>query len=105
MSTENVMDFFTTLGFEETDIEDGLTALFFELNSDGSYALITDESGSIPISVEQSLVFACYSSEGAYLWSASFKNAELFKSLWLKPATLDQKLTTIKEYRESNETF
>jgi len=105
VSTENVLDFFAALGFEETDIEDGLTALFFELNSDGSYALITDEAGSIPANVEQSVVFACYSSAGAYMWSASFKNAERFKSLWLQHASLDQKLSTLKEYRASNEHF
>lgn len=105
MTTDNVMEFFVDLGFEETDIEDGLTALSFELDEEGNYALITDENGGVPQTLRQVLVFACYSSEGAYLWSASFKNSYLFQETWSENPEVDQKLLSIQKYRETNMMF
>ena len=77
-----VLDFFAALGFEEIEIEDELTALCYEESPEGEYALITDEEGSLPDSLKVPLMFACYSAEGAFLWSTGFKNAaHLMKSV------------------------
>jgi len=101
VSDENALDFFETLGFEETDIEDGLTALFFETDPQGSYALLTNEEGAIPENLKQAVIFACYTPEGAFQWSASFKNAYVFKDIWSGAETPEQKLDAIAKRRES----
>ena len=84
MEIENqaVLDYFTALGFEMIPIEEGLTALSVEEAPDGEYALITDEEGSLPDSLDIPLLLACYSGEGAYLWSTSFKNAAQFTEIY-----------------------
>lgn len=106
MSSENVLDFYKELGFEEIDVEDGLTAFFIETAPDGSYALLTDDNGAMPLHLRKVVVvFACYSPAGAFLWSASFKNSFLFKDIWLQSEDIAGKLTAIKLHREQNETF
>ena len=96
-----VLDFFAALGFEEIEIEDGLTALCYEESPEGEYALITDEEGSLPDSVKIPLMFACYSAEGAFLWSTGFKNASHFKEIWSTETTYAEKLQAIQAYRKS----
>lgn len=101
MSDENVMDFYKTLGFEEIEIEDGLTALSFEVSPEENYALLTDEEGSIPTSLRQIIVFAYYTPEGAFLWSTSFKNSYLFQEIWSEADTPEHKLTAMQKYYDS----
>lgn len=101
MSDETVLGFYEALGFEETDIEDGLTGLFFELDPQGSYALISNEEGAIPESLKQAVIFAFYTPEGAFQWSASFKNSYVFKDIWSKAQTSQQKLDAIGKRQES----
>lgn len=101
MSDESVLDFYEPLGFEETDIEDGLTALYFEIDPQGSYALITNDEGSVPATLKQAVVFACYTPEGAFQQSASFKNSYVFKDIWSGPPTVEQKLDAIQKRREN----
>ena len=100
-ANSQVLDFFVAMGFEEIDIEDGLTALSHEESPDGEYALITDEEGSLPDSLNIPLMFACYSAEGAFLWSTGFKNAAHFKELWSSDTTYAEKLQAIQAYRKS----
>jgi hypothetical protein len=102
MSDESVLDFYEALGFEETEIEDGLTALLFEFASDDSYALLTNDDGKLPEILRQPIIYACYTPEGAFLWSASFKNSFLFKDIWSGAETPEGKQAAIQEYRESN---
>jgi hypothetical protein len=101
VSDENVLDFYEALGFEEIDIEDGLTALSFEIDPQGSYALITNAEGAIPETLKQAVVFACYSPEGAFLWSASFKHSYVFKDIWAGNKSTEQKLDAIRKRREN----
>jgi hypothetical protein len=105
VSENNVLDFYQTLGFEETDIEDGLTALLFELGPIGSYALLTDDDGSIPVSLKQPIVFACYTTDGAFLWSVGFKNSHAFKEIWAAGQTPEQKLAAVQNYRKSSDYY
>ena len=100
-ANSQVLEFFAVLGFEEIDIEDGLTALCFEESPDSEYALITDEEGSLPNSLEIPLMLACYSPEGAFLWSTGFKNAAHCKELWSSGNTYAEKLQKIQVYRKS----
>ncbi len=102
MSEESVFDFYGALGFEETDIEDGLTALACELDAAGGYALMTDDEGAIPATLKQRVIFACYSAEGAFLWSMGFKNSFVFREVWSRPQTPEEKLAAVQEHRASN---
>ena len=101
MPEENVLEFFQALGFEEIDIEDGLRALSVEYSADGSYALITNDVGTMPDKLRQFLIFAFYSPEGAYQWSTGFKNAYVFKDFWLQGETILQKCEVVRQYGES----
>ena len=101
VSDENILEFYETLGFEETDIEDGLTALYLEIDPQGNYALITNEEGAVPETLKQAVVFACYTPEGAFQQSASFKNSYVFKEIWSSAQTVEQKLDAIQKRREN----
>ena len=95
------LDYFAALGFEEIPIEEGLTALSFEDGPDGEYALITNEDGSLPQSLEAPLLLAFYSAEGAFLWSTGFKNAEQFKPIWLNATTYAEKKLAAQQHRQA----
>jgi hypothetical protein len=105
MSDENSRDFYQQLGFEETDMEDYVTALLFEYDPDGSYALITDEEGKTPESLRQIVQFTCYRPDGAFLWSTSFRNSFLFKELWDAAATPSEKIAAVQKHRDSKEYY
>lgn len=105
MNTENALEFYQALGFEEIDIEDGLTALFIETGPDESYALITDDNGALPDHLRKTVIFACYSPAGSFLWSASFKNSFLFKETWLQAEDIAGKLAAIQLHREQTQAF
>ena len=102
MEIENqaILDYFIALGFEMVPIEDGLTALSFEETPDGEYALITNEEGSLPDSLEIPLMLACYTAAGAFLWSTSFKNAVQFNEVWSQGDTYGEKLQAAQRHRE-----
>ena len=102
MEIENqvVLDYFIALGFEEIPIEEGLTALSFEEAPDGAYALITDEDGTLPKSLEGPLMLAFYTAEGAFLWSTGFKNAAQLKEIWSQGDTYAKKLEAAQRHRE-----
>ncbi len=102
-SNDEVMNFYEDLGFEEAQIEDGLTALFFEVSPDGSYALLTNDSGAIPESLRQPIIFACYTEAGSFLWSTSFKNSYLLQETWAAESTPAQKFEAVKNYRKAHE--
>ena len=95
-----ILDYFTALGFEEIPIEEGLTALSFEESPEGEYALITNEDGGLPQSLTDPLMLACYTAEGAFLWSTGFKNAAQFRDIWSTGQTYAEKLQAAQRHRE-----
>jgi hypothetical protein len=105
LDTINIMEFYEELGFEEIEIEDGLTALFFEIDPEGSYVLLTDDDGDVPQSLKQPLVLACYTAEGAFEWSATFKSSPVFKEIWTVAPAPAEKLAAVQKYRESKQIF
>ncbi len=105
MSSETIISFYESLGFEETEIDDGLIVLGIELTPAGNYALITDDEGTMPRNLNQGIIFAYYTPEDSYLWSASFKSATAFKELWTGAPTNEARLDAIVKHREANETF
>jgi hypothetical protein len=105
MSDDDSRDFYDQLGFEETDMEDYVTAMLFEYDQEGAYVLITDEEGKAPDSLRQPVIFSCYRPDGAFLWSTSFKNSFLFKDLWTEAQTSAEKVAAVQKYRESKEYY
>lgn len=103
--SNNIVEFYESLGFEETEIEDGQIVLGIELSADGAYALLTDADGKMPQGPNQEIIFACYTPEDSFLWSASFKNSTKFKELWTEAQTHEDKLAAIVKYREANQVF
>lgn len=97
---EEMLAYFAELGFEETEIEDGLTALCFEESPDGSYVLLTDEEGSWPGSLDVPLTLACYSPENAFCWSVGFKTAATFKAVWTSGGSFAEKIARVQSLRE-----
>lgn len=98
-----VITFYEDLGFEETEIEDNLTALCYEVSPEENYALLTDGSGAIPETLKGPLIFSCYTEAGAFLWSTSFKNSYLFQQIWTQESIPAKKFEEVKNYRKTNE--
>ena len=98
-----VMDFYGELGFEETQIEEGLTALCFEISPEENYGLITNDNGNIPETLREPIIFACYTQAGSFLWSTSFKNSYLVQETWTKEQELHKKFEAVKEYRKDTD--
>lgn len=96
MNTETLQEFYQSLGFEEITVEDGYTAFFYELSPEGMYALVTDEDGKMPQTLKQSIIFAAYSSEGAFRWSTGFKNSYLLKECWSTAQTPEEKFAAVE---------
>ncbi|CQR74203.1 hypothetical protein SOV_23300 [Sporomusa ovata DSM 2662] len=103
--SDNMLELYQSLGFEETEVEDGQPVLGIELTPEGAYALLTDAEGLMPKTPNQEIIFAYYTPEDSYLWSASFKNSTVFKNLWTAAATIEDKLTAITNHREANQRF
>ncbi len=103
--SNSLLEFYETLGFEETEIEDGLIVLGIELTPEGNYALLTDKEGTMPQKLDQTVIFAYYSPEDAFLWSVSFKNSTVFKEIWTKSSTTEDRLADITNHRQANEVF
>lgn len=100
-----LIELYESLGFEQVETEDGQAALGIELSPEGKYGLVTDSEGVLPQTLKQEIVFACYSPEDSFLWSASFKNTDTFRELWASAAAAEDKLAAIIKHREANQTF
>lgn len=105
VSNNPMLESLEALGFEETEVEDGIVVLGLELSSDGHYALITDDDGAMPQNGRAGIIFAYYTPDGSFLWSASFKNFTAFEEIWTGTPATFAKLEAILEYRKANETF
>ena len=103
--SDNLLEFYQSLGFEETEMEDGQIVLGIELTPEGAYALLTDAEGLMPKKSVQEITFAYYASNDSFQWSANFKNPTVFKELWNQSPTTETKLAAIVKHREANQNF
>ena len=97
---DEILTYFAALGFEETDIEDGLTALCLEDPATGDYVLLTDDEGIFPDSLNVPLILARYSPENVFLWSVGFKNAAAFKAIWPLGGSFAEKIDQVQTRRD-----
>jgi hypothetical protein len=98
-----VLDFYAELGFEETQIEEGLMALCIEISPEENYGLLTNDNGNVPETLREPVIFACYTQAGSFLWSTSFKNSYLVQETWIQEQELSKKFEAVKDYRKNNE--
>lgn len=103
MTVENILDFYTQLGFEEIEIQDSPPAFFWETEENGDYILVTDEDGALPSAVKQPITVAFYDAGDRFQWSTGFKNSFLFRDLWNAAPAATDKLHSLQEYRKQNE--
>ena len=103
--SDTVLENYQRLGFEEVETDDSQIVLGIEFTPGGAYALLTDAEGIMPKSPAQEIIFACYTAEDSFEWSASFKNSTMFVELWQKEQTTEARLTAIQKHREANQKF
>ncbi len=96
-----ILDYFSPLGFESIPIEDNLTALCFESDPAGEYALLTNEDGIFPLALDAPFVLAFYTAEGSYLWSTGFKNATQFREIWSTETEYAAKVKAAERHRDA----
>ncbi|EIW17418.1 MULTISPECIES: hypothetical protein [Pelosinus] len=105
MSDNTVLDFYEPFGFYETETEDGCTALLYETLNNGDYALVTDGDGIIPEDLEQEIIFAYYTADGAFSWSVSFEDSHHFFELLGKHTESNHLIDIVKQYRDSGDYY
>ncbi|SFL42610.1 hypothetical protein [Pelosinus propionicus] len=105
MSDNAVLDFYEPFGFYETETEDGCTALLYETLNNGDYALVTDGDGIIPEDLEQEIIFAYYTADGAFSWSVSFEDSHHFFELLGKHTESNHLIDIVKQYRDSGDYY
>lgn len=105
MAKEDVLEFYGQDDFYETEIEDGLTALACDINEAGDYALISDENGAFLEDLAQPVVFACYTVEGSFLWSVTFKNSRQFMAVWQGDGDGGTGVAAVLEYRSKQKYY
>lgn len=105
MSNNTILEFYEALGFEETETDDGQIVFGIELTKEGNYALLTDAEGLMPKNTTQEIIFAYYTPDDSFLWSASFKNSAAFKELWTGVQTAGARIDAILQYRKEREIF
>lgn len=105
MTDSTVLDFFEPFGFYETEIEDGCTALLLETIENGDYALITDGNGTMPNSLEEEIIFAYYTEDGAFSWSVSFEDSHQLLDLLSDNPESDHIVDIVKKYRDSGDYY
>lgn len=103
--SDTILETYRQLGFEEVETDDGQIVLGIEFAPGGAYALLTDAEGLMPKSAAQEIIFACYTADDSFEWSASFKNSKVFTELWQKEETTEARITAIQRHREANQTF
>ena len=82
MAKEDVIAYYSGDDFYEGAIEEGLTALLYDIKDSEDYVIITDGNGGLPESLEQEIIFACYRGDGAFLWSVTFESSRQFQEIW-----------------------
>lgn len=105
MSNNTVLDRYEPYGFYETADEDGSSALLYETLNNGDYALVTDGDGILPEDLEQEIIFAYYSADGAFSWSVSFEDSHHFFELLGQNAEGNHLIDIVKKYRDSGDYY
>jgi len=101
MDEDTLLEAYEPFDFYETEIEDDCRGLIYEPIDSEEYALITDVDGTMPVDLEQEIIFAAYTANGAFAWSVGFENSLQFLELLNKHPKIDNLIDIVKAYRDS----
>ncbi|MBP2628158.1 MAG: hypothetical protein H6Q68_2869 [Firmicutes bacterium] len=105
MDDNTLLEAYEPFDFYETETEEGCSALIYEPIDNEDYALITDVDGTMPIDLEQEIIFAAYTADGAFAWSVSFENSLQFLELLNKHPKNDNLIDIVKNYRDNSDYY
>ena len=106
MDTDTVQQEFENIGFEIVEVDER-DVLLYEL-SDGSeeeggqYAIISDDDGRIPTSMDMPIIVSVYDDNDTFQWSVTLPNGDELKDLFLRVESAEDLLDTLQEIRQEN---
>ena len=106
MDTDTVQQEFESIGFEIVEVDER-DVLLYEL-SDGSeeeagqYAIVSDDDGRIPTSMDTPIIVSVYDDNDTFQWSVTLPNGDELKDLFLRVESAEELLDTLQEIRQEN---
>ena len=106
MDTDTVQQEFEDIGFEIVEVDER-DVLLYELSDgseeeDGQYAIVSDEDGRIPVSMDTPVIVSVYDDNDAFQWSVTLPNGEELKELFLRVESAEELLDTLQDIRHEN---
>jgi len=105
MNDITLLEAYEPFDFYETETEDGALALIYEPTENENYALITDVDGTMPMDLEQEIIFATYTADGAFAWSVGFETSHQFLELLNSHPKSDNLIDIVKTYRDNGDYY
>ena len=106
MDTDTLQQEFENIGFEIGEVDER-DVLLYEL-SDGSeeeagqYAIVSDDDGRIPTSMDTPIIVSVYDDNDTFQWSVTLPNGDELKDLFLRVESAEELLDTLQEIRQEN---
>ena len=69
---------------------------------DGQYAIVSDEDGRIPVSMDTPVIVSGYDDNDTFQWSVTLSNGEELKDLFLRVESAEELLDTLQDIRHEN---
>ena len=106
MDTDTVQQEFEDIGFEIVEVDER-DVLLYELSDgseeeDGQYAIVSDEDGRIPVSMDTPVIVSVYDDNDTFQWSVTLSNGEELKDLFLRVESAEELLDTLQDIRHEN---
>ena len=106
MDTDTVQQEFENIGFEIVEIDER-DVLLYELSDgseeeDGQYAIVSDEDGRIPETMESPVIVSIYDDNDTFQWSVTLSSGEELKDLFLRIESAEELLETLQDIRNEN---
>ncbi len=106
MDTDTVQQEFEDIGFEIVEVDER-DVLLYELSDgseeeDGQYAIVSDEDGRIPVSMDTPVIVSVYDDNDTFQWSVTLPNGEELKELFLRVESAEELLDTLQDIRHEN---
>ena len=106
MDTDTVQQEFEAIGFEIVEVDER-DVLLYELSDgseeeDGQYAIVSDEDGRIPVSMDTPVIVSVYDDNDTFQWSVTLPNGEELKELFLRVESAEELLDTLQDIRHEN---
>jgi len=105
MNENTLLEAYEPFDFYETETEDNSMALIYEPIENESYALITDVDGAMPMDLEQEIIFATYTADGAFAWSVGFESSQQLLELLNSQPKSDNLMDIVKTYRDNGDYY